>query len=164
MVLAGFPDRAAALLAERFTVYRYDRRGTGGSGTTAPYAVAREVEDLLAVLTAVGGTVALAGWGPGAVLALEAARRLPPLACLAIAGLGPLVPATCPDHSHAEGRAADTHIEAALRRLVSHAEAPIPADLAAARWTWLTVPVRVIGNPALAAVLSEGVRQDGFTT
>src|SRR5947209_3076519 len=34
----------AALLAPRFTVFNYDRRGRGESGDTAPYAVDREVE------------------------------------------------------------------------------------------------------------------------
>jgi len=32
----------ADLLAERFTVFHYDRRGRGGSSDTAPYAVERE--------------------------------------------------------------------------------------------------------------------------
>jgi hypothetical protein len=36
----------AALLAERFTVFNYDRRGRGDSGDTTPYAVEREVEDM----------------------------------------------------------------------------------------------------------------------
>ena len=31
-------QRFAATLAERFTVYNYDRRGRGDSGDTAPYA------------------------------------------------------------------------------------------------------------------------------
>ena len=31
--------KLAALLADRFTVYTYDRRGRGESGDTAPYAV-----------------------------------------------------------------------------------------------------------------------------
>ncbi|MFG1945924.1 alpha/beta fold hydrolase [Nonomuraea sp. NPDC048826] len=176
VVLAGFPDRAAALLAERFTVYSYDRRGTGGSGNTTPYAVAREVEDLAAVVAAAGdiahsrdtatagGTVALAGWGPGAVLALEAARLLPSLTALAVTGLGPLVPTSRPEHAHPESvrtsvghaETRSTRTEDALRQLISEAESPIPAELAAARWSWLAVPVLVLGNPALAAVLSEG--------
>ena len=35
----------ASLLAPRFTVVTYDRRGRGESGDTPPYAPAREVED-----------------------------------------------------------------------------------------------------------------------
>jgi pimeloyl-ACP methyl ester carboxylesterase len=40
----------AELLATRFTVINYDRRGRGDSDDTAPYAVAREIEDLEALI------------------------------------------------------------------------------------------------------------------
>ncbi len=66
----------AALLASRYTVISYDRRGRGASGDTPPYAVAREVEDLAAVLAAAGGSAFVFGHSSGAVLALEAARTL----------------------------------------------------------------------------------------
>jgi pimeloyl-ACP methyl ester carboxylesterase len=65
--------RLAALLAPRFTVFRYDRRGRGGSGDTPPYAVEREVEDLDALLTEAGGAASVYGMSSGAVLALRAA-------------------------------------------------------------------------------------------
>jgi pimeloyl-ACP methyl ester carboxylesterase len=65
----------AAELADRFTVYTYDRRGRGESGDTAPYAVEREVEDLEAVIAAAGGSAHVYGISSGAVLALEAAHR-----------------------------------------------------------------------------------------
>jgi len=48
-------ESIATALAERFTVLNYDRRGRGDSGETGPYAVEREIEDLAAVLDAVGG-------------------------------------------------------------------------------------------------------------
>jgi pimeloyl-ACP methyl ester carboxylesterase len=67
----------AALLAPHCTVVTYDRRGRGESGDTPPYAVAREVEDLAALLTAVGGATGVYGISSGAFLALAAARRLP---------------------------------------------------------------------------------------
>jgi pimeloyl-ACP methyl ester carboxylesterase len=67
----------AAALAPHFTVINYDRRGRGDSGDTPPYAVAREVEDLAALIEAAGGQAALFGKSSGAVLALEAASRLP---------------------------------------------------------------------------------------
>ncbi|MBE1877875.1 alpha/beta fold hydrolase [Myceligenerans pegani] len=54
---------------------RYDRRGRGTSGFTAPYAVAREIEDLAAVLDA-AGPAALLGMSTGAFLALRAAADL----------------------------------------------------------------------------------------
>jgi pimeloyl-ACP methyl ester carboxylesterase len=40
----------APLLAPHFTVLHYDRRGRGESGDTPPYAVAREIEDLAALI------------------------------------------------------------------------------------------------------------------
>ena len=63
----------ADVLARDFTVVRYDRRGRGESGDAAPYAVAREVEDLDAVLAAAGGPASVFGLSSGAALALEAA-------------------------------------------------------------------------------------------
>ena len=63
----------AGLLAEEFTVYRYDRRGRGDSTDTPPYAPGREVEDLAAVAAEAGAPVALYGYSSGALLALHAA-------------------------------------------------------------------------------------------
>ena len=60
----------AALLAADPTVLNYDRRGRGSSGDTPPYAVAREVEDIEALIDAAGGKAALFGSSSGAVLAL----------------------------------------------------------------------------------------------
>ncbi len=66
----------AKLLAPRFTVYNYDRRGRGDSGDTKPYAVEREVEDIKALIDEAGGAAYLYGHSSGAALALEAALRL----------------------------------------------------------------------------------------
>jgi len=63
----------AARLAQRFTVYSYDRRGRGESGDTAPYAVEREVEDIQALIRECGGSAYVYGISSGAALALEAA-------------------------------------------------------------------------------------------
>src|SRR5215217_5681376 len=83
LILVGgaFNDRhsdAAGLALARqlgrdFTVYVYDRRGRGDSGDSLPYAVDREVEDLLALVAEVGGPVGLFGHSSGAALALRAA-------------------------------------------------------------------------------------------
>ncbi|MFF8991719.1 alpha/beta fold hydrolase [Streptomyces sp. NPDC014983] len=62
----------AERLADHCTAVVYDRRGRGRSGDTAPYAVEREVEDLAALLDAVGGDAALFGVSSGGALALEA--------------------------------------------------------------------------------------------
>jgi pimeloyl-ACP methyl ester carboxylesterase len=72
---AAFP--LAARLAPRFTTIAYDRRGRGDSEDRAPYAVDREVEDIEALILAVGGSALVFGHSSGAVLALEAARTLP---------------------------------------------------------------------------------------
>lgn len=66
----------AKLLAPRFTVYTYDRRGRGESSNSKPYAVDREVEDLEALIQAAGGSAFVYGISSGACLALEAAIKL----------------------------------------------------------------------------------------
>ncbi|TWD79280.1 pimeloyl-ACP methyl ester carboxylesterase [Kribbella amoyensis] len=60
-------------LGSDFTTVTYDRRGRGDSGDTDQYAVAREVEDLGALITALGGTAAVYGHSSGAALVVEAA-------------------------------------------------------------------------------------------
>ncbi len=65
----------AALLAQHFTVFHYDRRGRGDSGDTQPYAVEREIEDLEALIKEAGGSAFVFGMSSGAVLSLEAAAR-----------------------------------------------------------------------------------------
>ena len=64
----------AEQLKDSFTVHTYDRRGRGESGNTLPYAPAREVEDLQAVIGAAGGSASVYGISSGAALALEAAN------------------------------------------------------------------------------------------
>lgn len=76
--------KLARLLAGRFTVYSYDRRGRGDSGDTPPYAVDREIEDLAAVIGAAGGQAHVWGLSSGAVLALDAAAAGVPIRKLAV--------------------------------------------------------------------------------
>jgi len=66
----------AELLSPHFTVYNYDRRGRGDSGDTQPYSVAREVEDLEALIDEAGGEAFVFGTSSGGALALEAAIQL----------------------------------------------------------------------------------------
>ena len=80
----GQSGQLAELLAPHFTVFTYDRRGRGGSGDTAPYAVEREVEDIAALLSEAGGSAFIWGISSGAVLALEAASRLSGIKKLAL--------------------------------------------------------------------------------
>ena len=67
----------AELLAAHFSVIHYDRRGRGDSGDTHTYELAREIEDIEAVIDAVGGSAFLYGISSGAALAMEAAVALP---------------------------------------------------------------------------------------
>jgi pimeloyl-ACP methyl ester carboxylesterase len=81
LVSGALADRSgnaelAQLLAPRFTVYSYDRRGRGGSGDTRPYSVQREIEDLEALIERAGGTARVYGKSSGASLALRAAAVL----------------------------------------------------------------------------------------
>lgn len=72
----GAFEELAPILADRFTVVGYDRRGRGESGHgTSPYEVQREVEDLVAVLAHVGAEAFVFGMSSGAALSLEAARQ-----------------------------------------------------------------------------------------
>ncbi len=73
----GGDSELARLLAPHFTVYSYDRRGRGGSSDIPPFAVAREVEDIAALIDAAGGEAYLYGMSSGGALALEAALGLP---------------------------------------------------------------------------------------
>lgn len=80
LVLGAFNDRSthatfAAALSSYFTVYNYDRRGRGGSGDTAPYAIERELEDIAALVDEAGGSAFVVGYSSGAVLALRAAAN-----------------------------------------------------------------------------------------
>ena len=68
----GPSPKLAPLLAQHFTVYTYDRRGRGQSGDTPPYAPAREVEDLAAIIEPRADRHLL-GLSSGGALALEAA-------------------------------------------------------------------------------------------
>jgi pimeloyl-ACP methyl ester carboxylesterase len=66
--------RVARLLGERgYGAVDYDRRGRGKSGDTAPWALEREVEDLAAIVGAVGGPAVLYSSSSGATVALAAA-------------------------------------------------------------------------------------------
>jgi pimeloyl-ACP methyl ester carboxylesterase len=67
------------LLADRFAVLAYDRRGRGRSTDTPPYAVEREIEDLAAVIDEAGGRAHVYGFSSGALLALRAAAAGVPI-------------------------------------------------------------------------------------
>lgn len=65
-------------MAQHYTVFTYDRRGTGGSGRgESPYAVEREFEDLQCLLDLAGPDASVYGFSSGATLALLAPQGLP---------------------------------------------------------------------------------------
>ena len=68
--------KLAKLLASNFTAVSYDRRGRGDSSDSAAYAPEREVEDIAALIDAVGEPVCLYGHSSGAALAISAAVKL----------------------------------------------------------------------------------------
>jgi len=74
----------AEQLKDHFTVVTYDRRGRGESGNTLPWSLDREVEDIEALLAAVGGSAFVYGCSSGGALALEAANRLPGISRLIV--------------------------------------------------------------------------------
>ncbi len=89
LVGGAFVDRSenaplATELAERFTVFNYDRRGRGDSGDTLPYAVEREIEDIEALIAEAGGSAHLYGVSSGGALVLEATAAGVPVDRLAV--------------------------------------------------------------------------------
>jgi len=68
----------AGMLAKKFTVIFYDRRGRGESSDTKPYSVEREIEDIETLIDVAGGSVYLFGSSGGAALALLTAEKLGP--------------------------------------------------------------------------------------
>jgi predicted ATPase/DNA-binding SARP family transcriptional activator len=91
LVLVGgaLNDRAtfvplAKRLAERFSAVTYDRRGRAESGDVPPYAVAREIEDLAAVVALLGGPAYAFAVSSGSVLVAEAVTAGVPIAGMAL--------------------------------------------------------------------------------
>ncbi|TCO43772.1 alpha/beta fold hydrolase [Actinocrispum wychmicini] len=89
LIGGAFNDRTtvagvAKELSPRFTAIAYDRRGRGGSGDTKPYSVAREIEDVAALIEYAGGSAHVFGHSSGAILALRAAAELSTIDKLAV--------------------------------------------------------------------------------
>src|SRR5438045_3016400 len=62
---SGSKPELAKRLAQRLTVYTYDRRGRGDSGDTKPYAVDREIEDIEILIDKAGGSAFCTVTHPG---------------------------------------------------------------------------------------------------
>jgi pimeloyl-ACP methyl ester carboxylesterase len=66
-------EQIATALSEHCTVINYDRRGRGDSGEAGAVSVQHEVDDIAALIQAVGGRASLWGWSSGGAVALRAA-------------------------------------------------------------------------------------------
>jgi len=89
IVSGAFGTRAdarelAGALSGRFTAAGYDRRGRGDSGDTQPYAPARELDDMRAVIDALGGSAFVYGHSSGGALSLDAVAAGLPILKLAV--------------------------------------------------------------------------------
>jgi pimeloyl-ACP methyl ester carboxylesterase len=89
LISGGPADRTsnapvAELLANRFSVLNYDRRGRGESGDAPDWTPDREYEDLAAIIAEAGGSAALIGNSGTGNIALEAAARGLPVTRLAL--------------------------------------------------------------------------------
>ncbi|GLS41277.1 alpha/beta hydrolase [Mesorhizobium tianshanense] len=116
MVVGAFNDHntgadLAAELTRSYTVVTYDRRGRGASGDAPTYSTDREVEDLTAILEAVGGDADVLGFSSGASLVLMAAAEGIPLSKLILVEAPWMI-------SEARPRP-DLDLEASLRELVA---------------------------------------------
>ena len=124
LISGGSVDRGAnaglaAVLQSEFTTYNYDRRGRGDSGDTPPYAVAREIEDIEAVIELAGGKAHLYGSSSGAGLGLEAAAAGAPV--------DRLVMWEPPYNLDPAGRPPADSVEQ-LDRMVAEGDRPHPVD------------------------------------
>lgn len=169
-------------LRERFTVVTIDRRGRGASGDGPEYAMAREAEDVVAVLEAVGGEL-LVGHSFGALCSILAAERTgrlrrlvlyePPIAIRAsrLAGLDALVArGELDDALYGFLRGAGTSAEqlAAIRAsrawpTLLEAVPMLPRELhAAAAWQHPPGPIDVPTLFLLGADTTSGAYLDGL--
>lgn len=80
----GLSHALAKKLASHFTVVTYDRRGRGQSGDAYTHRINEEIADLDALIIALGGNPFVCGLSSGAILALEAARRITSISKLAL--------------------------------------------------------------------------------
>jgi pimeloyl-ACP methyl ester carboxylesterase len=181
-------DGLVGRLAAAFTVYHYDRRGRGDSGDTDSYAVAREVDDLAALIVHAGGGPAfLYGYSSGALVAIHAAASGLPVARIAL-----LEP---PIETGGGGGAEQAAFTARLAELVAAGRRDaavehfmsgigVPADIVdqmrdSPQWTAMvavahtlvydgilsgqTSPATLAAVPVPALVLSSGSSDDGLT-
>ena len=142
-----------AKLAERFTLFALDRRGRGRSGDGPSYALAREVDDVTALVaaaaTSTGKDVFLFGHSFGGLLALEAAARDTPVSKLLVyEPYAPLTAIGAPSQITESFLAMTGDAEALLARFLSDIVQMSAQDVARLRASaaW---PARVAAAPTI---------------
>jgi pimeloyl-ACP methyl ester carboxylesterase len=165
IVEGAFCDRRtsaglATHLADRYTVFAYDRRGRGDSTDGPQWSVQREVEDLAAVISAAGGAAAVYGMSSGAVLAVEAAAAGAGVTRLALYEPPPLLAGDLADHlaglvaADRRGDAVEHFLTAAVRlpaEAVAHMRTlPVWAGLSAVAHT-LVYDTTITADPTVLA-------------
>ena len=133
-------------LAKHFRLAIYDRRGRGGSGDTQPYTVDKEIDDLDAVVRAVGDPAIVLGTSSGAALALEAAARGVPMS--GVVALMRLMPMW----KKLVGAAHTLPYDAAIMNNF---------ELPSSRYRGIRVPTLVVGGGKSPAALKAAVRAVG---
>ena len=160
MAHGGLCDRFAwyfvvPLLARKFTVYTFDRRGRGASGDTPPYAAEREREDIAAILDAIGEPAHLLGHSAGGILALQIAERTRDLLSLILYEPGYIVDGAreypAPEvlkrmQSLLSEGDRDQALRIAMRESVGASEAEIAALASGPGWTRLLAVASGIPN------------------
>jgi pimeloyl-ACP methyl ester carboxylesterase len=145
-----------------FTLVGYDRRGRGDSGDTSPYAPEREIEDLAAVIDAVGAWAFVFGQSSGAILALRGAMAALPIRSLAIneppfilPGLRPVPSADIPARIAASAASGDR--DGALQIFLGEQVGMPPLELARLRASPAWQPLLGLAHTAAhdAAVAAE---------
>jgi pimeloyl-ACP methyl ester carboxylesterase len=132
---AGPMRPLAALLQDTFSVYTYDRRGRGESSDTLPYAVAREVEDLHALIAQADGEAYVYAISSGAALTLAAAAAGPGITKLALY--------EPPFMAEVEG---DARVKEYTKRLNALLDAGHRGDAVALFMTYVGMPAQVVAG------------------
>ncbi|GAA1266876.1 alpha/beta hydrolase [Planotetraspora silvatica] len=132
---AGPMRPLAALLQDTFTVYTYDRRGRGESSDTPPYAVAREVEDLRALIAQAGGEAYVYAISSGAALTLATAAAGPGITKMALY-----------EPPFVAEAAGDTGIKEYTERLHELLDAGRRGDAVALFMTYVGIPPQVVAG------------------
>ncbi len=157
----------AEAFADRVEWILYDRRGRGKSGDAAAHSLDREVEDLAAVLEAVGPVAGVAGHSYGGSVLLRAALALPPesLGRLVLYEPGLVVPPFIARFPEVQERIDAGELEDALTHYVENVAQMTREEVEAARSSpaWPALVSRIVTLPReIAAIETLGFDLEQF--